>query len=81
MPFANPVPYRFQCGLMLCRSENADMVRHFGLKLLEETIRLHWNEMPPDQKLFMKENAMRLMETGVADLISEALHIKDAISR
>jgi exportin-5 len=29
----------------------------------------------------MKENAMRLMESGVNDLIKEAVHIKDGISR
>lgn len=77
----SPPGVSMQCGLMLCGSKNADVVRHFGLKLLEDTIRLHWNEMPPDQKLFMKENAMRLMESGVNDLVSEVTHIKDGISR
>ena len=77
----SPPEVSIQCGLLLCQSKNDVMVRHFGLKLLEDTIKLRWNEMPPDQKLYMKENAMRLMESGVADLISEAVHVKDGISR
>lgn len=77
----SPPNLSMHCGLMLCSGKKPDVVRHFGLKLLEDTIKLRWNEMPPDQKLFMKENAMRLMESGTSDLITEARHIKDALSR
>jgi len=47
----SPPGVSMQCGLMLCESKNPDMVRHFGLKMLEDTIRLHWNEMPPGVNL------------------------------
>ena len=35
-----------QCGLVLSLPKYPDVVRHFGLKLLEETIKLKWNDMP-----------------------------------
>ena len=36
--------------------------------------------MTPDEKVFVKDNAMRLMRIQV-DILSEARHVKDAISR
>ena len=49
-------------------------------RLLEEIIKLRWNDMTPEEKVFVKDNAMRLMRIQV-DILSEARHVKDAISR
>ena len=37
--------------------------------------------MTPEQKLYVKESAMAIMEKGVQDIIKEPNHIKDAIAR
>ena len=69
-----------QCAIML--SANGDpIVRHFGLKLLEDVIKLKWNVMSPQQKLYVKEHAMSSMENGVKDILKDPIHIKDAIAR
>lgn len=72
-----------QCALLLSKPNSSldTIVRHFGLKLLEDVIKLKWNEMNPEQKLFVKENAMRLMDEGVEDLLSSPNHLKDVIAR
>ena len=57
------------------------MVRHFGLKLVEDVIKIKWNNMTPEQKLYVKESAMTIMEKGIQDIIKEPNHIKDAIAR
>ncbi len=72
--------FGIQCSVLL--SGNSDkLVQHFGLKLLEDVIKLKWNDMAPEQKLYVKENAMRICETGIADLLKEPKHIKDAVAR
>ena len=69
-----------QCAIMLGGSPD-QIIRHFGLKLLEDVIKLRWNDMTPEQKLFVKENAMNFMDKGVQDILKEPNHIKDAIAR
>ena len=69
-----------QCAIFL--SSHLDpIVRHFGLKLLEDVIKLKWNIMSPQQKLYVKESAMSIMENGIKDIIKDPNHIKDAIAR
>jgi len=69
-----------QCAILL--SANAEpIVRHFGLKLLEDVIKLKWNIMTPQQKLYVKESSMNIMQNGVKDIIKDPNHIKDAIAR
>lgn len=68
-----------QCSIMLSRNPQC-MVRHFGLKLLEDLIKIKWNQMTPEQKLGIKESAMNLMEKD-RDLIKDPTYIKDAIAR
>jgi exportin-5 len=69
-----------QCSILL--SGNSDpIIRHFGLKLLEDVIKLKWNDMSPEQKLFVKENAMMIIDNGIVDLVKDPLHVKDAIAR
>ena len=60
---------------------SAGIVRHFGLKLVEDIIKLRWNDMSGEEKVFVKNNAMKLMEEGASDILTEDLHIKDVIAR
>ena len=74
-------PAAVQCGLALAHPSRPPVARHFGLKLLEDAIKLRWNNMEPEQKLFLKESVMKMIGEGAADLMTEAAHIKDGISR
>ena len=42
---------------------------------MEEIIKLRWNDMTPEEKIFVKDNAMRLMRNPV----SQASVLKDHI--
>ncbi len=81
--FKRSDPLASRCGLHLAASASGrdPVVRHFGLKILEDVIRLRWNEMAPEEKVFLKESAMRLAAEGTADLLAEAPFIKDGVSR
>ena len=74
-------PLAVHCGLALTHPSRPPVARHFGLKLLEESIKLRWNSITPEQKLFLKESVMKMIGEGAADLMTEAAHIKDGISR
>ena len=78
--FRQNSPITVQCGLLLSGNDYPQAVRRFGLKLLEDSIKLRWNEMNPGQKLFIKESVMGLIGTG-NNSMQEASFIKDGISR
>ena len=65
---------------MLAQHQDRD-IRHFGLKLLEDVIKLRWNDMNTEEKIFVKENAMGFMDTAVQDVLKEPTHVKDAIGK
>ena len=69
-----------QCSIMLAQHQDRD-IRHFGLKLLEDVIKLRWNDMNTEEKIFVKENAMRFMDTAIQDVLKEPTHVKDAIGK
>lgn len=50
---------------------------HFGLQLMEHCVKYRWNQLSQQEKLFIKENAMRLLVSGT----QKEAHIKDALSR
>lgn len=91
----SPPALGVQCGLYLSHNKgprnvttisginpaSAGVVRHFGLKLVEDIIKLRWNDMNGEEKVFVKDNAMRLMAEGASDILTEDLHIKDVIAR
>ncbi len=81
--FKRTSPLADRCGLALAADKTAanPVVRHFGLKILEDVIKLRWNEMGGEQKVFMKESCMRMAGEGTADLLDEAAHIKDGVAR
>ncbi len=76
--FKRSSPLAVQCGLVLA-GEAA--TRHFGLKLLEDVIRLRWNEMGAPEKALLRESALRMAAEGTGDLLAESAHIKDGVSR
>ncbi|KAG8236610.1 hypothetical protein J437_LFUL017051 [Ladona fulva] len=79
--FKESSPLCAQCGLYLARKENSHIIRHFGLQLMEHCIKYKWNSISQAEKIFIKENAMRLLERGTEPLLQEQAHIKDALSR
>ncbi|KAL1122618.1 hypothetical protein AAG570_002945 [Ranatra chinensis] len=80
--FKEKNPLCVQCGLYLAqRPEFSHFVRHFGLQLMEHCIKYRWYNMSQQEKLFIKENAMRLVECGMDSLLMEKAHMRDALSR
>ena len=82
----SPPALGVQCGLYLSQNNGSNkcltgIIRHFGLKLVEDIIKLRWNDMSGEEKVYVKNNAMRLMDEGASDILSEDLHIKDVIAR
>ena len=57
-------------------SNSSPMVRHFGLKILEDVVKARWHNMVPEEKVFIKENLMKLMASGTGHITVEHLYIK-----
>nr|CAD7259694.1 unnamed protein product [Timema shepardi] len=80
--FKDTSPLCAQCGLYLAqRTGNSHFVRHFGLQLMEHCVKYRWNQISQPEKLFIKENAMKLLAAGTELGLQEHNHIKDALSR
>jgi exportin-5 len=76
-------PLCAQAGFYLVHSTQfSAIVKHFGLQLMEHQVKFNWIKISQEEKIFIKDNTMKLLATGVgpADDIS-LLHIKDALSR
>ena len=52
------------------------MIRHFGLKILEDVVKARWHSMVPEEKVFIKESLMKLMSSGTGHITVEHLYIK-----
>lgn len=79
--FKENSPYGSQCGFYLVTHSQAPVARHFGLKLLEDVVKARWNSMVAEEKIFIKENLMKLMSSGTGHLTVEHLFMKDALAR
>ena len=81
--FKESSPLCAQCGLYLAQRlpDRSPVVRHFGLQLMEHCIKYRWTQISQSEKLFIKENAMKLLQEGTEPLLQEENHIKDALSR
>lgn len=81
--FKESSPLCAQCGLFLAQkaSNRSSIVRHFGLQLMEHCVKYRWTQMSQSEKVFIKENAMKLLQEGTEPLLQEENHIKDALSR
>ncbi|CAH0560661.1 unnamed protein product [Brassicogethes aeneus] len=77
--FKETSPLCAEAGLFLAAgTQNSLISRHFGLQLMEYTVKYRWTQISQQEKLFIKENAMKLLAAGG---ISEEPHMKDALSR
>nr|XP_024216968.1 exportin-5 [Halyomorpha halys] len=80
--FKEKSPLCVQCGLYLAqRADYSHFVRHFGLQLMEHCIKYRWYNMTQAEKLFIKENAMKLVESGMDTTLEDKAHMRDALSR
>ncbi|XP_011697743.1 PREDICTED: exportin-5 [Wasmannia auropunctata] len=81
--FKESSPLCAQCGLYLAQKspDRSPVVRHFGLQLMEHCVKYRWTQISQSEKLFIKENAMKLLQDGTQPLLQEEAHIKDALSR
>lgn len=71
-----------QAGFFLINSQYSNIVKHFGLQLIEYTVKFNWNNISQQEKVYIKENAMKLMSIGVGRPQDQSLsHMKDALSR
>ncbi|XP_071797679.1 exportin-5-like [Asterias amurensis] len=68
-------------GLQFADIRNTTVIRHFGLQLLEHSVKFRWNSTTPDEKLFLKDSVIRLFQNGTEDLLQEQMCIKDGLSR
>lgn len=49
---------------------------------MEHTVKFKWNNISQSEKLFIKENTMKLLNQGVGAADDQSIsHIKDALSR
>lgn len=80
--FKDMSPYCAQAGLYLASGPFDSNVRHFGLQLMEHTVKFKWNCISQEEKIFIKDNAMKLLSLGVGAAKDPSFsHIKDALSR
>ncbi|XP_056634787.1 exportin-5 [Diorhabda sublineata] len=77
--FKETSPLCAEAGLYLAAgTQHSPISRHFGLQLMEHTVKYRWTQISQQEKIFIKENAMKLLSAGG---ISEESHMKDALSR
>lgn len=78
--FKETSPLCAQCGLYLAQKSlnHSSIVRHFGLQLMEHCVKYRWTQISQSEKIFIKENAMKLLQEATEQ---EENHIKDALSR
>lgn len=78
--FKDKSPYCVQCGLYLAQQKQlSEHVQHFGLQLMEYCIKYRWYDLPQGEKIFIKENAMKLLSDGMS--LKTPSHMKDALCR
>lgn len=81
--FKNEFPLCVQCQCALYfTSDNApytDIVRHFGLQLMEHCIKFRWYQMLQEDKLLIKNTIMSLVNSASPAL--QINYLKDALAR
>jgi len=81
--FKEESPLCAQVGLFLASSPQSNQqVRHFGLQLIEYTIKFRWNCITHEEKVYIKDNAIKMLNVGVGPAEDRSLlPTKDALSR
>ncbi|KAL0884167.1 hypothetical protein ABMA27_016175 [Loxostege sticticalis] len=76
--FKENSPWCAQAGLLLASgSQYSAVVKHFGLQLMEHTVKYRWTQITQAEKIFIKENAMKLLYMGGWEIG----HLNDALAR
>ncbi|XP_041972976.1 exportin-5 [Aricia agestis] len=76
--FKENSPWCAQAGLLLASgAQYSPVVKHFGLQLMEHTVKYRWTQITQAEKIFIKENAMKLLYMGGW----ETGHLNDALAR
>ncbi|KAF9960404.1 hypothetical protein BGZ72_007062 [Mortierella alpina] len=72
-------------GYYLAHKDNQqpDVVRHFGLGLIEDVVRYRWSDgsVPPETKTQIRLNVMSLAAEGSLPMLTEQAFIKEKIAR
>lgn len=81
--FKEVSPLCAHVGLFLASGPQfSSIVKHFGLQLMEHTVKFKWTQISQPEKIFIKENAMKLLSEGIIVCNdSNQTHNKDALSR
>ncbi|KAI8034726.1 exportin-5 [Drosophila gunungcola] len=81
--FKEESPLCAQVGLFLASSPQSNQqVRHFGLQLIEYTIKFRWNCITHEEKVYIKDNAIKMLNVGVGPAEDRSLlPTKNALSR
>ncbi|XP_067031823.1 exportin-5-like isoform X5 [Acropora muricata] len=79
--FKTNSPLCVPVALLLYDRQNAAVIRHTGLQLLEHTVKLKWNSMSSSEKAKLKATALHLVGEGIVNSLGEPAHIKEALSR
>lgn len=81
--FKEESPLCAQVGFYLATpGQYNEQVRHFGLQLIEYTVKFKWNCITHEEKVFIKDNAIKMLNIGVGPAEDRSLlHLKDALSR
>ncbi|XP_060800785.1 exportin-5 [Amyelois transitella] len=76
--FKENSPWCAQAGLLLASgNQYSAVVKHFGLQLMENTVKYKWPQITQAEKIFIKENAMKLLYLGGWEIG----HLNDALAR
>lgn len=94
--FKETSPLCAEAGLFLAASsQNSPIARHFGLQLMEHTVKYRWTQIGQPEKIFIKvcgslslkgSKVNKLLQENAMKLlaaggVSEEPHMKDALSR
>ena len=75
-------PLCAQAGFFLVTNQFSPVVKHFGFQLIEHSVKFNWQKISQEEKIFIKENTMKLLSQGVGAAEDTSLqHLKDALSR
>lgn len=65
--FKETSPLCAQAGLFLAAGEqHSTVVRHFGLQLMEHTVKYRWNHISQSEKLFIKVNCCEIISNALS---------------
>ncbi|CAG8543462.1 378_t:CDS:10 [Acaulospora morrowiae] len=76
-------PYAPHYGQFLATKNNgqSDIVRHFGLQLIENSVRFHWNNYDQSEREQIKQYVIDLVQQGTHDILTEKLFIKEKLAK